>query len=478
MPSFLQRLFRRGAVAPAQSALAASPQRGVFDMLYAQATSSAATGNFDEAVQLYERAIAADPSRVETYYQRANSLKNAGRLEAAVASYDQAIERQPDHAHAYCNRGVVQQSLGRLDAALSSYDRAIALDPGDFMAHYNRALLMQEFSRWDEALASYARAIAINPGFADAHYNRAMTQLFLGDFQAGWLGYEWRWANAERLGIGEARSFAQPRWLGKESIAGKRLLLFGEAGFGDTLQFCRYASLCAEAGAIVILEAPRSLLPLLGSLEGVTRLIAAGGDLPPFDYQCPLLSLPLAFRTMLETIPAPARYLQADAAKISEWRTRLGERHRPRIGLAWSGNPKNPMDHRRSAPLADWMVHLPADFDYFRLQTQVRDADRGALESNDLVTSFDDELMDFGNTAALCECLDLVITVDTSLAHLAGALGVRTWVLLPHTPDFRWLQDRSDSPWYPTVKLYRQSMPGDWTGVFERVAADLGSEFR
>ena len=477
MPSFLQRLFRRGAAAPSRSAPAGSPQRSLFDSLYANATGAASTGNFEEAVRLYELAIAADPSRAETYYQRANSLKNAGRLEAAVASYDQAIERKPDHSHAYCNRGVVQQTLGLLDAALSSYDHAIALNAGDFMAHYNRALLMQELSRWDEALASYGRAIELNPQFADAHCNRAMAQLFLGDFRSGWRGYEWRWANAERLGIGAARSFVQPLWLGNESIAGKRLLLFGEAGFGDTLQFCRYATLCAQAGAIVILEAPQSLLSLLGSLDGVNQLIAPDSDLPRFDYQCPLLSLPLAFRTTLDTIPAPARYLQADATRIAKWRERLGERRRPRVGLAWSGNPKHANDHRRSIPLADWMGHLPTEFDYFRLQTHVRDADRAALDSNDLIISLEDELTDFGNTAALCECLDLVITVDTSLAHLAGALGIRTWVLLPYTPDFRWLQHRSDSPWYPTLKLYRQSIADDWAGVFEQVAADLRNEF-
>ena len=474
MPSFLQRLLRRGAQTPTQSAPVASPS----EVLCAEAAGAAATGKFEEAVQLYEHALSADPSRAETYYQRGTSLKNAGRLEAAIASYDQAIERKPDYAHAYCNRGVVQQSLGLLDAALSSYDRAIALDENDFMSQYNRALLMQECSRWDKALASYARAIAINPQFADAQYNRAMAQLFLGDFQAGWRAYEWRWANAQRLGIGAVRSFAQPRWLGNESILGKRLLLFSEAGLGDTLQFCRYATLCAEAGAIVILEAPRSLLPLLKSLWGVTQLIAADGALPPFDYQCPLLSLPLAFGTTLDTIPAPARYLQADAARIAEWRTRLGERRRPRIGLAWSGNPRNAIDHRRSIPLADWMAHLPTEFEYFRLQTHVRDADLAALKSNDLVISFDDEHMTFENTAALCACLDLVITVDTSLAHLAGALGARTWVLLSHTPDFRWLQDRGDSPWYPSLELYRQSIPGDWTGVFKRVATNLRYQFR
>jgi tetratricopeptide (TPR) repeat protein len=476
MPSFLHRLFTRRATAPSRATPADSREPSLFGALYARASSAAATGNVEDAIRLFEEAVAADPSQAEAYYKRANLLKSAGRLDAAIVSYNQAIERKPDYTQAFCNRGVVQHSLGLLEAALSSYDRAIALNPGDFMAHYNRGLLMQDCSRWDEALASYERAVAINPQFADAQYNRSMAQLFLGDFRQGWQGYEWRWINAQRLGIGDARNFAQPRWLGNESIAGRRLLLYSEGGLGDTLQFCRYATLCARAGAIVILEAQAPLLGLLKSLEGVSRLIASGSALPSFDYQCPLLSLPLAFKTTVDAVPAPARYLHADASRVAEWRVRLGEQRRPRIGLAWSGNPKNTIDARRSVRLADLIGHLPKEFDYFRLQTQVRDTDRAVLESNPFIVSFDDDLLCFENTAALCQCLDLVITVDTSLAHLGGALGARTWVLLPRTPDFRWLRDRDDTPWYPSLTLYRQSTAGEWGGVFERVAADLRSK--
>ncbi len=433
--------------------------------------------DFEQAVELYDQAIALDPSRAEPYYKRANALKNAGRLEAALTSYDQAIERKPDYAYAYCNRGVAQQSLGLCEAALSSYDRAIALDAADARAHYNRALLMQECSRWDDALASYDRAIAISPQFADAQYNRSMAQLFRGDFEAGWQGYEWRWASAQRLGIGELRSYPQPRWLGGQSLAGKRLLLYVEAGLGDTLQFCRYVTLCAHRGAVVILEVQPQLCALLGSLAGVSQVVPLGGTLPPFDHHCALQSLPLAFNTTLDTIPAPHGYLRAEPSRVAQWRMRLGERRRPRIGLAWSGNPNNALDPRRSIRLAEWIHHLPPEFEYFRLQTGVRAPDHEVLDSNPRIVSFDDDSLSFENTAALCECLDLVVSVDTSIAHLAGALGIKTWVMLAHTPDFRWLQDRSDSPWYPSLTLYRQSAPGDWTGVFERVSAGLRGEF-
>jgi lipoprotein NlpI len=447
------------------------------DEINAAAAKRAAAQDYESAILLYDQAIALEPTRCDPHYKRANALRIVGRLEEALAGYDRAIERNADYAHAYCNRGVVLQSLGRPEAALQSYDRTIALDPTDVMAHYNRALVMQDCSRWDEAMRSYDRAIELNPRFADAQYNRSMLQLFLGDFERGWRGYEWRWANARRLGIGDARAFAAPRWLGEESIAGKRILLYAEAGLGDTLQFCRYATSCGRQGATVVLEVPEVLRQLLGSVEGVSQVIGAGSPLPPFDYHCPLLSLPLAFRTTVATIPSPASYLRADQLRVAQWRERLGTRRSPRIGLVWSGNPNNPIDARRSIRLADLVAQLPTGYEYFRLQTQVRDTDRSALESNPQIVSFDDDLLDFDNTAALCMCMDLVVTIDSSLAHLAGALGHRTWVLLPQIPDFRWMRDREDSPWYPSVKLYRQTVAGNWRSVFDRVAADLHSEF-
>jgi tetratricopeptide (TPR) repeat protein len=491
--SIFQRLFRREAPpsSPPQTAAAGGPPpaatswpssgagaQHAFDAACAAAADCAGARDYERAIQFYEQAIALDPTRAEPYYKRANALRNVGRLEDAVAGYAEAIARKADYAHAYCNRGVALQSLGRMDSALISYDRAIALDATDVMAHYNRALLLQDCSRWDEALASYERAIDLDPQFPDAQYNRSMAQLFLGDFESGWRGYEWRWANAHRLGIGETRSFAGRRWLGEDTLMGKRILLYAEGGLGDTLQFCRYGTSCARLGATVILEVPQVLRGLLGSLEGVSQVIGAGSPLPPFEYHCPLLSLPLAFKTTVETVPAPAAYLRADQTRVEQWRARLGERRRPRVGLVWSGNPNNPIDARRSVRLTEWLAKLPAGFEYFRLQTQVREPDRVVLESNPQVISFDDILLDFENTAALCGCMDVIVTVDTSLAHLAGALGHRTWVLLPRTPDFRWMRDREDSPWYPTLKLYRQTVAADWRSVFDRVATDLCREFR
>jgi tetratricopeptide (TPR) repeat protein len=475
--SILDKLFKSKAT-PATAARV--PESNEFSRLFASATSAATSRDYERAIQLYDQAIAANPSSAEAYYKRANAQKDLGRLEEAVHSYSEAIRRKPDYAYAYCNRGYVQHRLGQLAESLSSYDNAITLGPTDALAHYNRALLLQDCSRWEEALASYAQAIAINPEFPEARYNRALTLLLVGKFHDGWQAFEWRWNNAQRLGIGELRQFEQPLWLGETSLAGKRLLIHSEQGLGDALQFCRYATLSAILGATVIMEAQEPLLGLLSSLEGVSELIPKGQRVPAFDYHCPLMSLPLAFKTTLDTIPAPPKYLRSDSGKIAQWRNRLGEARRPRIGLTWSGNPNNPVDARRSIALADWIAHLPSEFEYFRLQTQLRPADRVTMDSTDCIFSFEDfdnGALDFSGTAALCECMDLVITVDTSLAHCSGALGRPTWVLLPFLPDWRWLLDRADSPWYPTMRLYRQKRPGDWAEVLSRVATDLRREF-
>jgi tetratricopeptide (TPR) repeat protein len=444
-----------------------------FESLYEQAISAAQRQDYELAVELYDSAIDLDPSHADVYYKRGNALKSLGRLNAAVTSYTQAIDRKGDYAHAYCNLGVVQQALGLKSAALSSYDRSIVLDPADAVSHYNRALLNQELMQWEEALRSYDRAIDIDPQFADAQYNRAVTQLFCGDYTQGWRSFEWRWKNAQRLGIGEARDFSQPLWLGEHEIAGKRILLHCEGGLGDTLQFCRYAPLLATMGAIVYLEVQAPLREFLTQMKDVSRLIVKGEALPSFDFHCPLMSLPLAMKTTLESIPAAKSYLRADSDAVARWRARLNYSNRPRVGLVWSGSPDNAIDARRSINLSEWSHYLPSQCDYFCLQNHVRDTDVAVLSCNSAIRRFPPEEMDFASTAALCECMDVVVSVDTSLAHLGGALGRPTWILLSLVPDWRWLRDRDDSPWYPTAKLFRQRSAGNWREVFDQVAADL-----
>jgi tetratricopeptide (TPR) repeat protein len=430
----------------------------------------------DAALARFEQAIALKADCSEAYSNRGLVLCELKQWEAALASYQQAIAIEPDYAEAHLACGRVLQELRRSDAALSCCDRAIAIVPDYEEAYLGRAILLYQGRQMDAALTSYDQAIAIKPDYATAHHGRSHTHLLLGDLDKGWIGYEWRWKDSDCLSTGEQRDFSQPLWLGKESIAGKTILLYSEQGLGDALQFCRYARLVSDLGARVILEVHAPLRSLLAKLEGVSQLVTKGDALPDFDYQCPLLSLPLAFKTRLNTIPSSAKYVASDSTKVASWQRKLGEKAQPRIGLVWSGNPLHKNDENRSILLAALLQHLPTGLQYVSLQKEVRECDRQILQSSPTsptIRQFSDELHDFSDTAALCDCMDVVISVDTSVAHLSGALGKDTWILLPFVSDWRWLLDRDDSPWYPTARLFRQDKFGDWNGVFERVKASL-----
>lgn len=425
---------------------------------------------FDAAVASYDRAIAIKPDYTEAYYNRGIAQQELGQPEAAIASYDLAIALDPDYTDAHSNRGNALLRIMRLEAAVASYERAISIKPDFADAFNNRGLALQALKQINEAIASYDCAISIKPDYAQAYLNKSMILLLTGDFAKGWDLYEWRWKVAKA--ISQCRHFSQPLWLGNEPLANKTILLHCEQGLGDTIQFCRYANLLAELGAKVIAEAPKALLGLLHGLQGVSECIEIGNALPQFDYQCPMLSLPLAFKTSVTTIPSSQAYLKSDDAKLSKWSSKVGYRTKPRIGIVWSGSTAHENDHNRSVALSALLPFLPNSFDYFCLQKELRETDEAILHSTS-IRYFGSELEDFTDTAALCELMDVVISVDTSVVHLSGALGKKTWLLLPYAPDWRWLFDRSDSPWYPSVKLYRQERIGDWEGVFARVRADL-----
>jgi hypothetical protein len=297
--------------------------------------------------------------------------------------------------------------------------------------------------------------------------------LVAGNFNDGWQRYEWRWKSETISKSSGVRNLPQPLWLGSESLENKTILLYAEQGLGDTIQFCRYAPLVAQLGAKVILEVQRPLVKLLKNIEGITQIIAWGDTLPKFDFQCPLLSLPLAFKTELNTIPPASKNITRDSEKISKWQTRLGEKTKLRVGLIWSGSTSHTNDHNRSLTLAQLISHLPSQHQYICLQKELRDIDKVALEKNPHIQFYGDALEDFTDTAALCDLMDVIISVDTSVAHLAGTMGKSTWVLLPYSPDWRWLLDRDDSPWYPSVKLYIQEKIGNWNGVLDRLKVEL-----
>jgi len=431
----------------------------------------------DQARLSYAHAIAAEPGHADALLGCGNVLKEMQQWDAAMACYDRAIAARPGFAEAHSNRGLLLHELGRYEAAIVSYALAIAAKPGFAAAHSHRGNALLQLNRVGEAIASYDRAIAISSGYAEVYFNRSVAWLLAGDFARGWPDYEWRWLNENGPNIKERRHFPQPLWLGQAPIAGKTILLHSEQGLGDTLQFCRYAKAVAALGARVILEVPEPLIELLGTLDGVTQLVPKGMPLPDFDCHCPLLSLPLAFKTRLDTIPCAGPYLRADAAKVAFWQRTLGDQTRPRIGLVWRGNPNHANDRNRGIRLAGLTPHLPDGLQYVSLQKNLQEADRRTLAANPQILDLTGELRDFSDTAALCECLDLVISVDTSVAHLSAALGRKTWVLLPFSPDWRWLLDRDDSPWYDSVSLYRSTRTGDWTHVTARIAADLAAMF-
>ena len=397
-----------------------------------------------------------------------------GRLEEAQSIYVQVLKSQPQNFMALQLMGAFYLQTKNHLQAIDLLSQAIAINPSFAPCYYNRGNALQELKRLDEALASYDQAIRIKPDYADAYWNKSLALLLDGQFTQGWQEYEWRWKSKQITEkIGAVRAFTQPLWLGEQSFQDKTILLYGEQGLGDTIQFCRYADLVSKLGAKVILEVQPALVPLLKDLEGVSQIIAKGTMLPEFDYQCPLLSLPLAFKTVLETIPSSAQYIQSDNIKVSTWRAKLGEKTKLRVGIVWSGSTGHKNDHNRSLTLAQIVSHLPSQYQYICLQKELREIDKLVLSNNPHIQFYGDDLKDFTDTAALCELMDVVISVDTSVAHLAGALGKPTWVLLPYAPDWRWLLDRVDSPWYPSATLYRQEKAGDWDRVLDRVKADL-----
>lgn len=429
-------------------------------------------GRLAEAAAEYRQLLAASPDEPQLLLGLGTLLLQSGELDRGLALIDRLLVAVPRHPIALSNRGNALRALGRPAEALASYDRAIAAKPDYAGAYYNRGALLHDLRRFGEALRDYDRAIALSPDFADVHWNKALLDLISGNYEEGWRLYEWRWKGPQKDAV---RSFTQRPWLGGEPLQGRRILLHAEAGLGDTIQFCRYAPLVAALGAQVVLEVPAPLQNLVSTLKGTHEVVKRGDPLPAFDLHCPLMSLPLAMKTTVATIPARVPYLFADPAKVDDWRRRLGPRSRPRIGLAWSGSSIYKNDRERSVPLGLLTEPLALPVEFHVLQKDIRPEDLSALERLDQVRVQADRLNDFSDTAALLEMMDLVISVDTSVAHLAGAMGKEVWILLPFLPDHRWFLDRIDSPWYPTATLLRQSRPGDWPGVMAELARRLAS---
>lgn len=444
---------------------------GFADALNARAQTLTELDRFDEALADLNAGLARQGDDLEMVVNRGVVLTKLGRFDEALADLDLAISREPGNAVAHYNKGVTLAGQLNHEAALASYDQAIEINPDYAQAHNNRGATLNALMRLDDALAAYDRAVEIDPHYAEAWWNKALVLILRGAYLEGWHLYEWRLKTKDKNGHHPLD------WRGETDIAGKKIFIPCEQGYGDILQFCRYLPMLAAQGAEIIFEVPETLLPVISTLDCEMKIITPDQQRVPFDAFCPLMSLPYVMKTDEETVPADVGYLAARPARISTWQDRLEPASKPRIGLAWSGNAKHINDHNRSLGLENLAPVLTDEIDWHSLQKEYRPADLDLLDHLKEIIRHEDDLEDFGDTAGLIMHMDLVITVDTSIAHLAGALGKPVWILLPFVPDYRWGLDRSDSLWYPTARLFRQNRIGSWQEVITAVKDSVTAEF-
>jgi tetratricopeptide (TPR) repeat protein len=464
--------------------------------------------NYAGAIATLERARTERPASAEVHFALGSALIATSQAEPAAASFQRAVELKPDWAQAWSHLGHAQGAMRRYDEAeatlrhaltfptyradtlnhlgvistargrptdaIEFHLEAIKCNPRFFQSWSNLGNALRALNQLDEALVAYRQSLAIEPKNAFVKFNIAIVHLLQGKLTPdAWLKYEYRWVT---LNSNPQRDFTQPLWRGEESLAGKSILLYAEQGLGDTINFIRYAATLAALGATVHVEVQRPLKEILRSTPGCASIIGWGEPLPPFDFHCPLLSVPLALRTSLETIPAPYAYLAAPPDRAAKWTAQLGAKGKFRVGFVWRGNPKHANDLNRSIALEQFRgVFAATDCEFVSLQVGPNETESATLAAHANVTDPTSQIADFSDTAALIAQLDLVLAVDTSVAHLAAALGKPTWVLLPFSPDWRWLLDRDDSPWYPTVRLFRQPALGEWDPVLDVVTRELAA---
>jgi Flp pilus assembly protein TadD len=459
---------------------------------------------FREAAESFRKVIALRPTDLRAHIGLGAMLQEAGELQAATEEYVRILQAEPGCAEAYTNLGMVCQELGDLGLAIELQRQAVALAPEMAEAHNNLGSALSKQGNSEEALDCFRRVLALKAdhagaqfnighvyanrgdlGTAEEYYRQALAcqpqsdtfrfylgilHLLQGKFSVGWAEYEFRWGS-KQLRNGR-RDFSQPQWRG-EALRGETILLHGEQGLGDTMQFARYATMVAERGGRVVLEVQPGVRRLIGGMDGVAQVLSRGDDLPEFAWHCPLMSLPLAFETELASIPRAVPYLRADEVERVAWANKLAGKDL-RIGLAWGGDPKHTRERVRSIRLAELApLTAIAGTRFYSLQKGPAAAQIREIPAGMEIVDLDAEQKDFADTAAIVANLDLVISIDTSVAHLAGAMGKPVWVLLHHAPDWRWMLDREDSPWYPTARLFRKSAGEGWDAVVERVGMEI-----
>ena len=437
------------------------------------ATSLSTLERHEAALDCYDRALLLNPSNADTHYNRGLTLKSLNRHEDALASHEQAIALNPNKAETHNNKGVALYDIKRYEEAVASYETAIHLKPDYADAYYNLGIALNELGRFEKAVASLNQATQFNPNYAAAYWNKSLIQLLLGEYTEGWELYEWRWKYAAS-GLIEPYPLAQ-RWFRDIPLHGKTLLLHAEQGMGDCIQFSRYILLLAQQGAHIILKTVPALKDLMQTLPCELSVITDDDPLPAFDLHYPLLSLPHALNTTVESIPCSIPYLSANSDKLATWSQCFKDTSKPNIGLVWSGSTALKNDHNRGLALELLEPLFAHDYTFHSLQKDVRPDDQIFLLK--LPQLQQHKLTDFSDTSAVIMQMDLVISVDTSVAHLTGALGKPVWILLPTVPDWRWMLHREDTPWYPSARLFRQGSEKTWPSVIQNVIAALASTF-
>ncbi len=425
----------------------------------------------DEALVCFRRAVEIKPDYADARNSLGAVLDKQGHLEEAIACYRRALEDKPDDESAHNNLGVTLKGQGKVDEAIACYHRALEIKPDYAEAHNNLANAVKDLGNPEDALTRYRRAMQIDPDYASAHFNYSLALLLLGEYAEGWVEHEWRWKRDDPEHRG--RGFAQSLWDGSR-LDGRTILVHAEQGLGDAIQFIRYMPFVAERGGRVVVECHPMVIRLFRDSPGIDQLVKRESPLPHFDVQTPFLTLPTIFGTTVETIPAEAGYLRAEPGLVGFWRQRMAEFRGRKVGLCWQGNPEFPGDRWRSIPLTYFAVLLDDPSSTFiNLHKGVGEPQIGECGLTDRIVNYSPEVKSLVDTAAIIENLDLVITSDTSVAHLAGAMGKPVWTLLQFMPDWRWMLEREDSPWYPTMRLFRQKTRGDWEDVFVRVKRAL-----
>lgn len=429
-------------------------------------------GEFHESAQCFTRVLERDPGHFPSLHYLGAARLEGGEPELALAAFDKALALNPRSPETLYNRAKTLGALGRTEEEIQVYQQLARVKPSAAV-HVNMGVAYRELHRHEDSLKQFRQALLMDPDNVLARCNRALTNLLLGNYEHGWREYEWRWQDGtERHGV------AGRLWLGDADIKGKTLLLHSEQGLGDTLQFARFASRVCELGAKVILQVQRPVLDFVSTLKGFDgRIVPRDEAVTDFDFHCPLLSLPLALKTTLSSLPGEIPYLGADPARVEEWRVRLGPASRPRVGLVWGVSLANKKGLHRSMPLSALRPLLDLDMEFISLQKELSEADRQEAATMPKLRELGSGLGDFADTAALVRNLDLVICVDTSVTHVAAAMGQPAWVMVPFNSDWRWMAERGDSPWYPTVRVFREPAPGNWEPLVRAVRSALGERF-